>query len=65
VRKKNIKGKKMKAKNISITIAALCSLACPLVVSADNHEEAPGNLSEVWVMAPKQGMEAEFMAWPR
>jgi hypothetical protein len=52
----------MKAKIVSIGVAALCSLMWPLFASADNHEESPGNLTEVWFVAPKQGMEAEFMA---
>ena len=38
-------------------IAAAAMLIAPLTAVADNHE---GDLSSVWIIAPKQGMTAEF-----
>jgi hypothetical protein len=51
----------MKTKIFSLSMLALGSLLYPLFAAADSHEEAPGNLTEVWFVAPKQGMEAELM----
>lgn len=53
-------------------IAVYAALLLPLGVLADSHEtpEQPGQLTDVWMIVPKQGMQAEFteaakthMAW--
>jgi hypothetical protein len=43
----------------AIITGIVALLALPLGVVADNHEEAPP-LSDVWIIVPKAGMEAEF-----
>ena len=45
-------------------IAVFAALVLPLGAVADHHEEPeqPGPLTDVWLMVPKQGMQAEFTA---
>lgn len=52
----------MKKLSAILSLFAIASLLQPLVLLADAHEDAaaPPPLSDVWVMQPKQGMEAEF-----
>lgn len=57
----------MKIRN---SMLALVLLAMPFAASADNHEEAPSPLTDVWTFVPKADMNDEFreamqdyMAW--
>ena len=47
----------MKERITASLVAAALLLLAPLAVFADNHEP---DLSSVWIIAPKQGMTAEF-----
>ena len=49
----------MRRNAILASLAAIAAFAMPLAASADSHEE-PGDLTDVWLVVPKQGMEAEF-----
>ena len=48
----------------SIWIALIAALVLPLGALADSHEgaEQPAPLTDVWLLVPKRGMEAEFTA---
>ncbi|MCH9696194.1 MAG: hypothetical protein K0U72_16890 [Gammaproteobacteria bacterium] len=52
----------MKKTSLLVTVAASFALFTPISLFADDHEEAPPALSDVWIMVPKKGMEAEFAA---
>ncbi len=47
----------MKKRITAALVAAAAMSIAPLSAIADNHED---NLSSVWILAPKQGMAAEF-----
>ena len=48
----------------SFWIAVIAALVLPLGAVADHHEaaEQPAPLTDVWLMVPKRGMEADFTA---
>ncbi|MFZ9052780.1 MAG: hypothetical protein ACO22K_07160 [Woeseiaceae bacterium] len=41
-------------------LAGIAVLLLPFGLLAEDHEEAPGSLTDVWLMVPKKGMETEF-----
>jgi hypothetical protein len=49
----------MRRKAVFAGLAAVAAFALPLSTMADSHE-APGDLTDVWWVVPKQGMENEF-----
>ena len=52
----------MKKRNLFITICLIFAwLVTPLAAVADSHEPA-GNISDVWYIVPKEGMNDEFEA---
>ena len=51
----------MNKKPSMVVAAVIASILLPLAGLADSHEE-PAPLADVWIIAPKQGMEREFAA---
>ena len=52
----------MKKPTVITGLFGVVTLALPLALWADDREEAPPALSDVWIMVPKKGMEGEFSA---
>ena len=51
----------MKKASAVAGLAGIALFSVPLTLVADGHEEeAPAELSDVWIMEPKQGMVSEF-----
>ena len=49
-------------KSLLVTFGAILFLPLGLVAQEDGTDEAPPPLSDVWLVVPKAGMEAEFTA---
>lgn len=52
----------MRKTSFAVTLTAAVALFLPYIVSAEHHEDERKPLTEVWMVVPKKGMEAEFSA---
>ena len=52
----------MKKSSVFVSVLGAVALGLSSAVIADNHEEAPPELTDVWIIAPKAGMDGEFAA---